>query len=165
MKVLLISDSHGNNALLRNIIEKVKADFIIHCGDSCTDIKSLPKIDVIVKGNCDFYPFLDEKIIDIANFPFFITHGHLYNVKTSLLRLYKASLKKKVKIICFGHSHIPFLGKKNNMLFLNPGSITKPRKVTTPTYALLNLKYPFVSCDFFSVKQDPYPLKGDFSLE
>ena len=39
MKILLVSDSHGYDDELKKVLENVKCDLKIHCGDSCFDIK------------------------------------------------------------------------------------------------------------------------------
>ena len=40
MKILLVSDSHGYDDELKKVLENVKCDLKIHCGDSCFDKNS-----------------------------------------------------------------------------------------------------------------------------
>ena len=40
MKILLVSDSHGYDDELKKVLENVKCDLKIHCGDSCFDENS-----------------------------------------------------------------------------------------------------------------------------
>mgnify|MGYP003297992236 CR=1 FL=1 len=57
MKILLVSDTHGNNEALDKILKiHPDMDLYLHLGDS----ESTPELlrpFVTVKGNCDFYDF------------------------------------------------------------------------------------------------------------
>ena len=60
MKILIVSDTHGRDATLRNLLEKVKPiDMLVHCGDvegSEEYIRSLVDCPVhMVAGNNDFF--------------------------------------------------------------------------------------------------------------
>ena len=60
MKILLVSDSHGYDDELKKVLENVKCDLKIHCGDSCFDKNSpfIKEFAAIVDGNHDqgFFP-------------------------------------------------------------------------------------------------------------
>lgn len=58
---------------------------------------------------------------------FFITHGHLYNIKMTLMNLAYKSEEAEADIICFGHSHAAGSELIEGKLFINPGSIRQPR--------------------------------------
>ena len=53
MKILLVSDSHGYDDELKKVLENVKCDLKIHCGDSCFDKNSpfIKEFAAIVDGN------------------------------------------------------------------------------------------------------------------
>jgi uncharacterized protein len=152
MKILVISDSHGKAKLLKQIITKVSADYVIHCGDFCTQEKELPRIPLtVVKGNCDFADILKEKIQIINGYRFLITHGHQYQVKTGLLSLKYRAQEVKANIVCFGHSHYPFCQQVDNILFINPGSITTPRSFPYPTYACLKIMEGQINVSYYKI--------------
>ena len=45
----------------------------------------------------------------------------------------------KIDVVCFGHSHNPTCYKKENTLFINPGSVTFPRgNYPHPTYCIFD---------------------------
>jgi putative phosphoesterase len=46
----------------------------------------------------------------------------------------------KVRVIVFGHSHIPFLEDEGGLLLLNPGSPTDRRRQPEHTFALLHIE-------------------------
>ena len=63
MKILLVSDSHGNCSALDILLKKYpKMDMYLHAGDLEVDEKSIVPFDC-VKGNCDRYSFLPERRI------------------------------------------------------------------------------------------------------
>ena len=116
MKVLIVSDSHG----LTEELQEIKArhahevQMMIHCGDSelQADEEALEDF-LVVQGNCDFIgTFPEELVEEIDGYRIFITHGHRYGVKSTLLNLSLRAQEADAKIVCFGHSH--FLGAEMN---------------------------------------------------
>jgi Predicted phosphoesterase len=58
MKILVLSDSHGDKKRMAGSVRTEKPDMIIHLGDCISDFKALteefPGIEAYgVKGNCD----------------------------------------------------------------------------------------------------------------
>lgn len=109
MQILVMSDTHGDS----NVIEKVRsfypnANAFIHCGDSELPFahKALAGMKK-VRGNCDIdKAFPDEADFDLEGATVFVTHGHLFNVKNSILSLSYRAKEVGAQIACFGHSHI-----------------------------------------------------------
>lgn len=142
-KVLIVSDSHGFTDEL-NELKKRHADVekFIHCGDSelSRNDKAIDQF-VVVRGNCDFdSQFHHDEIIDFQGTRFLVTHGHLYNVKSTLMNLKFKAEELSADIVCFGHSHLLGIEKINNRLFINPGSLRLPRGRKERTYVVLNFK-------------------------
>lgn len=142
-KVLVVSDSHGLTKELEVLRERhlEEVDLMIHCGDS----ELMPEDKWIsgyltVMGNCDFgggYPL--DTTTEVAGRKFFITHGHRYSVKTSLMSLKYKAQEVNADIVCFGHSHVLGAEVIDGTLFLNPGSIRLPRERLEKTYMILDL--------------------------
>lgn len=145
MKILVFSDSHGKLNNLKLVLKKFKDDvkYIIHLGDYDRDISELkPYFQcyefINISGNCDFDIFLpSEKFFSLYNKNFFITHGHRYNVKSNLVKLSYSAEEKNADICLFGHTHIPVLTLYNNIMYMNPGSISSPRGGTSCTYGVI----------------------------
>lgn len=142
-KVLIISDSHGLTKELEVIRKRHldHVDLMIHCGDSQlpSSHKSMEGY-LTVMGNCDYdggYPL--ETITEISGKKIFITHGHKYSVKTSLMNLKYKAEEVGADIVCFGHSHVLGAEKAGGILFLNPGSIRLPREPIEKTYMILEI--------------------------
>lgn len=143
-KVLIVSDSHGLKEELMEIKKRhfEEVDAMIHCGDSELSISD-EALDgfIVVRGNCDFESrFSKEHIQEIDGYRFYITHGHLYSVKSTLMKLSYRAEEINAQIICFGHSHMLGAEMMNGKLFINPGSIHHPRGRKEKTYIILELK-------------------------
>ncbi|HHZ00978.1 MAG TPA: metallophosphoesterase [Tissierellia bacterium] len=138
MKILVISDSH--NVILDSQIEDIKKegpfDLLIHCGDKYGDAAKFGEklnIEKILNmpGNCDFdYNFLGSKLSiteEIEGKKFFITHGHMYFVKTDLSKLMAYARKNKIDVVVYGHTHKSQNKFIDNILYFNPGSTVFPK--------------------------------------
>ena len=161
MKVLIISDSHGRAKRLNEIVDRVKADHVIHCGDFCTGRSELPSVPLtVVRGNCDWEEVSEEEIFEADSLCFFVAHGHLYRVKESLLPIKYRAQEAGAQIACFGHSHFPVCEKEDGVLLINPGSITQPRGFTVPTYAVLETKDGKIKVVFYQIDGTPITERG-----
>lgn len=141
-KVLVLSDSHGLTNRIDEIANRHKVDVKIHCGDSELAYNS-PHLEgfMVVRGNCDWdQTFEEEKIIELNGLRIFVTHGHLFGVKSSLLQLQYRALEVNANIALFGHSHVAYCEQHDHQLFINPGSIRSPRKWKTASYCILTWK-------------------------
>lgn len=137
--VLIVSDSHGLEKELEAINKRHDVTEKIHCGDSEL-LHTAPQLATFttVKGNCDWGGnFPNEEVIEIGGLRFFVTHGHLYGVKQTLLNLQYRAEELEADIVCYGHSHIAYADKLGEQLFINPGSIRLPQKFNEPSYIVM----------------------------
>ena len=146
MKILVISDSHGQTARMQNVIEVEKPEKVFHLSDSQQPMDFLKHAigdyeTYCVRGNCDFdmsYP--TEQILEIGKHKLLLCHGHIYGVKYDLDGLKEAAIKKGCDVALFGHTHIPHY-EEGDVVMANPGSITLPRQEGhTPTYMIFNIE-------------------------
>ena len=138
---MVISDIHGGIDELNKVLEiyfNEEFDKLIILGDlfnygiDLNRNKIINKLNLLkdnilfVRGNCDYNldnilfdtPYMLE--ININNNKVLLTHGYLYSMDYLLGSNYN--------IIISGHTHVADIIRKHDKLFLNPGSITKPRK-------------------------------------
>ena len=60
-----------------------------------------------VKGNCDFYPeFLEEAITEENGIRAFYTHGHLYQVNQTRMKLAEKAKELGCLFAFYGHTHV-----------------------------------------------------------
>lgn len=143
MRILVLSDSHGNVDNMRRAVLTAKAEMILHLGDCWADAVKLgaifPDLPLEqVAGNCDYRPGAPlEKILDIGGKRVLICHGHAYGVKDGLLNAGYAAEEKRADVFLFGHTHRRFLEKRGDTLFMNPGSIGDWR---SPSFATLTIE-------------------------
>ncbi len=136
MKILVLSDNHYRNIDF-NLNEY---DYIIHLGDrGIFDAKGV----IYVKGNCDYD---GEKLIitNINNKKVLITHGDLYNVKETLIRLTFLAREKNVDYVFFGHTHIPLFFEYEKIKFINPGAYIDGRYVVINEEEIIFYKENFI---------------------
>ena len=136
MKVLVVSDSHGRHDLLRKAIgQEAPIDMLIHAGDIEGDLERIlgPKREYSVRavaGNMDWGFGLEASLtFDMGGHKVFLTHGHHYGVSWNMAGLREAAENCGADVAIFGHTHRPFLEEQNDILLLNPGSVSKPRIV------------------------------------
>lgn len=148
---MVISDIHGSLFYLKKVIEifeKNNYDKILILGDELyhgprnplpkeynpketAELLNRYKNKIIaVRGNCDsevdqmvlnFPITADYNMIFWENKKIFMTHGHIYNIDSPLPM-------EDGDIMIYGHFHIPIIQRKNEKMFLNPGSISLPKE-------------------------------------
>lgn len=133
-QALIFSDSHGRiEDVLSVIREYSQAEAVFHCGDVDPDADRLrnatPHTVAIVRGNCDYSAGLPEQIVtSFAGKTIALCHGHRYLSYGGLDMLRYWGAEQKADIVLFGHTHVPLVQQEDGILFVNPGSISKPRQ-------------------------------------
>lgn len=159
MKLMIASDIHGSYEYCKKLIEQYKiekADRLVLLGDilyhgprndlpseyspkSVIDILNPLKNDILcVRGNCDTE--VDQMVLDFSvlseyaflcvdNLTIYIAHGH--RVDSEFL----SRLNQNDILIC-GHTHIPACEKKEDHMYLNPGSVSIPKNGSQHSYMI-----------------------------
>ena len=146
MKVLIVSDTHGRDAALKNLLEKIKPiDLLVHCGDvegSENYIRDLAGCPVqMVAGNNDFFCDLPrEEEFYIGTYHVLLTHGHYYYISMGTQMLKEDARARGFDIVMFGHTHRPCLEQDEGITLLNPGSLSYPRQEgRRPSYMIMDV--------------------------
>ena len=146
MKILIVSDTHGRHYNLETVLEKEKPlDLLIHLGDVEGNedyIELIAECPVeIVAGNNDYYSDLPgEREIRIGKYRELLTHGHYYYVNSGTERIKREALIRGLDIVMFGHTHKPIIEQEENIIILNPGSISYPRQEgRKASYIVMNM--------------------------
>lgn len=132
MKILVLSDSHSALSFMRNCIDSVKPDAMIHLGDYIDDALAMaeeyPQIPMYrVPGNCDRYRYssLEPEILNARIFgvELYLTHGHRHNVKIYNSLLIAHARAAGAAAALYGHTHEAVCYREPDGLWvLNPGS-------------------------------------------
>lgn len=134
MKVLIVSDTHGNHRNLDKILEAAgNIDMFIHLGDIEGGEEYLDAVldceKHMVRGNNDFFSDLPkEEEFFIGKYKIFITHGHGYYVSLDSEYIKEEGKARDADVVMFGHTHKPFFDKDEEIIVLNPGSVSYPRQ-------------------------------------
>mgnify|MGYP003307969790 CR=1 FL=1 len=144
MKILIVSDSHGNNEVLDELVRThTDVSLFLHCGDSCCPAHSIFPFKS-VRGNCDYLYDMEETFILPSPFGNILLK-HKPNATDKFLK------DNNIRIYVYGHSHIKECSKKNNICYINPGSVSEPRDGDMPSYIILENDEKEMFCSFYEV--------------
>lgn len=146
MKILIISDTHRSLKTLREVLEREEPiDMLIHLGDverQMADIRQMVDCPIhMIAGNNDFLSGLpNEEEFTIGKYKVFLTHGHAYLVNITEEHLQEAARELGADIVMYGHTHRPALTIEEDLVTLNPGSLTYPRQSgRRPSYMVMTI--------------------------
>ncbi len=168
MKVGVISDSHGNVDAIKHLIQwfvQNECEKIIHLGDNWDDIKPFIKeqekqIEIIkVPGVFSDY-YQDPKIPNRLIFEFeewatLLTHTQTSHSNDLPMDLKPEELVKdrEIEVILYGHTHIPAIGRKEAIIYINPGHLNISDKRGFPmSMAILEFEQKSLSAKIFDFK-------------
>ena len=157
MNIGLISDTHGTlPAAVFDVFNDV--DHIIHAGD-IGDLSIISELETIapvnaIYGNIDTWPIISRfpltQTIEINSYVFYIIH-EVVNIKLIRFELFKKNLTPD--IVIYGHTHIPGHEYYQNILFINPGSASRPKMSKKGSLAKIKLTKDKSLCtpEFFEI--------------
>ena len=146
MRILVISDSHNQHDNVMEVLKIEKhIDMLIHCGDienGEAEIKKACNCPMIaVKGNNDFFVDLPKEIeLELGNYKVLVTHGHYYFVSLENTTIKLEAISRDIDIVFYGHSHKPVIDREEEIIAINPGSISYPRQEgKRPSYCIMEI--------------------------
>lgn len=129
MRILVVSDSHGNDGLLFKAHQLAgPVDAVIHTGDGETDARFLEETldeNVLrVAGNCDHGSTAPRELqVVLTGRRILITHGDRHQVKNGLDQLVQYGQQCAAEVILFGHTHQALAQQREGIQLLNPGTL------------------------------------------
>jgi uncharacterized protein len=133
VRIFVLADTH--NKLPQNVVNlAATADEIWHLGDVCAEpiLDELRAIGLpvsVVRGNCDSnyeWPL----VLDLTRQSF----------KFRLQHIPPARPPDDVAVLLHGHTHVPRNERRGEVLFLNPGCVTRPNRGAPPSVAFLEIR-------------------------
>ena len=156
MKILVISDSHGDaHSISRVAALHADAELLLFLGDGLRDLGHVRDLlpssmaVIAVSGNCDFFGVgvgvaREEELLCFEGKRILACHGHRYGVKGGLSALIASAHSKGVDVALFGHTHTPheqldYDAREHRLQLFNPGSLGRSpdRKIH---YGLLEIR-------------------------
>lgn len=144
-RIGVFSDTHGILAGLPAALEQAGAlDLFVHLGDYGSDAERihalLPVPYHAVRGNCDFSQQLPrELVVTVEDASILLVHGDA-SACSSVYRLALLAEERHCAAVLFGHTHTPLLTAQGPVLILNPGSLSRPRYASAPSFAVLSVE-------------------------
>lgn len=162
LRVLAVSDNHGNRSILTELIAVYKddVDAFIHCGDSeLSPADEVWNTMAVVRGNMDFtneYPLTE--VIRVGAELFFVTHGHRHQVKLNFDLMANEAKEVGARVAFYGHTHVPAVDQQEGIFLINPGSISQPRgSLPYKTYAVIDIKEGQLAVRYYTEDHDEIP--------
>lgn len=149
MKILLISDVHGDFAKMERIMEENSdCDKSIFLGDFQTDIyveqELASRFDYVIRGNNDNYGISENNLlIELDGVKIFMTHGDKYFSMFSYVDKDKLAVDAKLNgatLALHGHDHKSSISEHNGVTVFNPGSPSYPRFGAGKTYGIIEIE-------------------------
>lgn len=140
-EIIVVSDNHGEIQHVLSVQKKYPTAYYIHCGDSQLRKEETPGF-IQVRGNNDPCMELpDQVVVEIEGLKIMVCHGHhkYFPLEKNLAMEAK---QLGCSLVCYGHTHVPYLGEYEGVKVVNPGS-TSPfhnRDGSLPSYAYLSVE-------------------------
>jgi uncharacterized protein len=131
-RIFVLADTH--NRLPESVKQIAKdADEIWHLGDVCIEsildeLRAIGPRVTLVRGNCDSN-FEWPLVVDLVR-------GEL---RFRLQHVPPDQPPDDVDVLLHGHTHVPRNERCRNLLFLNPGCVTRPNRGSPPSVAWLEI--------------------------
>lgn len=154
MRVLVISDSHGNYAHAFKAHQLAGAvDVIVHLGDGCEDARLMEDVLKVpvhrVAGNCDLdFELPTEMTLELGEYRILLTHGNRLRVKSGLQMLIGKGAEVGASIVLYGHTHLPRVESSEGILLVNPGTL---KEGVPGSYAIVTLDGATASAEIFTL--------------
>jgi uncharacterized protein len=130
IRIFVLADTHDRLPPNLSILAK-GADEIWHLGDVCAErildeFRGLGPPVTVVRGNCD----------SNSDWPLVVDLGR-GGLKFRLQHIPPDRPPDDVDVVLHGHTHVPRNEKRQGVLFLNPGCVTRPNRGAAPSVAWL----------------------------
>lgn len=145
MKILVVSDTHRRNDNYFTILEMHHPDMVIHCGDSVGSEYALTTAAEcpvqMVAGNNDYFSELPRELeFSIGKYQVWVTHGHSYYVMMGNEMIKREAVARGKDIVIYGHTHRPVIDIDDEVIAINPGSLSYPRQDNhKPSYIIMEI--------------------------
>jgi hypothetical protein len=152
VKLLILSDTHGDTGAVPGAVKRENPDVIIHLGDYTSDFKAIrelfPELPFYgVRGNNDYHAaFNDEELIELGGKKIFMTHGHGYHVKSGLSDLIRKGVSLGADLTLFGHTHKACITQSGSLTLFNPGAAAGWGHEAELTYGTVRLSGGGIRC-------------------
>jgi putative phosphoesterase len=151
-KLLVFSDTHGSISSLNTVLnwakDRLPPNDTICCaaflGDGIYDLGRSAEVTGfycdwnLVCGNNDYLSTVPEAVVlDFCDYRFFMCHGHRHSLYGGFHSLIAAAKQSQANVVLYGHTHVPSYKNIDGLLFINPGSVGRPRSKAGASFAVI----------------------------
>ncbi|AWB46303.1 YfcE family phosphodiesterase [Paenibacillus sp. CAA11] len=153
LRIGVVSDTHMPRmaaALPPKLVEAFRnVDLILHLGDwvSLEVYEQLLKLAPVegIAGNNDGEEIISrfgmKKVLEVEGVKLGLVHGHEpFGRMSTPDKAFQAFASEAVQAVLFGHSHQPYLERREGILLFNPGSPTDKRREAHYSVGLLRIE-------------------------
>ncbi|MDP8255246.1 MAG: metallophosphoesterase family protein [Candidatus Alcyoniella australis] len=131
MRIGVVSDTHG--VLGADVVEALRGcELIVHAGDvgSAAVLAGLEAIAPlrVIRGNHEpeELAYLPRSLeFEAAGLRFYVLHGFISmpreRARSMFGNFFRRLAERKIDVLIFGHTHIPYNRREEGMLLFNPG--------------------------------------------
>lgn len=138
MKIVVVSDSHGKNSRLDEILRlQPDADLYVHCGDIETSEDEYPMYHTVMGNNDYFCDYPEKLILPAEGHQILVMHGNQFPYMRRVQKMAEFAKQLGCDIFCYGHTHVAALEEIDGVMMINPGSVWRARDGRGPSYAVI----------------------------
>ena len=132
LRIFVLADTHDR--LPPNLEALAEgADEVWHLGDVCAPslvvrLENLGSPLTLVRGNCDTN-FEWPLVVDLQR----------NGLRFRLVHIPPTHPPENIDVLLHAHTHVPRNERRNGVLFLNPGCVTRPNRGAPPSVATLEI--------------------------
>ena len=156
-KVIVMSDTHGNQKYLRRVLEQENSyDYIFHLGDYFEDMDENPDLfeNAILRRVPGIFnkrylsgSLLKTELVELLNWRFLLVHYINDAIK----------YKNEADIILFGHTHNPYYSQNENTHLINPGHLKKSHhRGSDASYLVMEVESEKINLSYKTLKGIEY---------
>ncbi len=154
VRAAVFSDTHGDLLRLPAALARAgRLDAFLHLGDFRGDADAIAaQLELpayTVPGNCDGYSDTErENVVTLGGARLLLTHGDAY---VSTYGIARKAEERGCQAALFGHTHMPMLSAYGPVLLINPGSLSRPRGGSAPSFAVLSIEQGEVNVKMYAL--------------
>jgi putative phosphoesterase len=171
MLVGVVSDSHGNQAGLRRLAQRLKSlkvTTVLHLGDDYRDGEVLAgegfEVLAVPGAFCPEYSrreIPNRLVVELAGVKMLLTHTPERHRLDLAGDPDPQAPAPGVQLVLFGHTHQPSMENRGGVLWLNPGHLRGGKdRGHPPTFALLRLSPLGVGVEIRALKDGSLIIRG-----
>ena len=139
MKYLVVSDSHGMDYELNDLLEMYpNMDGYFHLGDSELSKQDMQGFQAVI-GNNDYNYLPNMLVVAVGNKKAVLVHSHRQGPFHLVANLATLAREQEADFVFYGHTHVFADEIYDGIRVMNPGSLWRSRDNGSHSYAIFEI--------------------------